>query len=75
MDKDLVIKAVFDLTLEITRLKEELEDARNTGQLWFTEYTKANNKLKEFDNSKQEAIEPCTEQAEVTQAECFENMA
>jgi len=82
MDNGLIKKIVFDLTLEIERLKleiahleEDMEKVEKSNSFWFTEYRKVSNKLAAIENSKQEAIEPCTEQAEVTQAECFENMA
>ena len=70
MDKDLVKTVVFDLTLEIARLKGELENARSLERMWFTNYMK-----KEKENELNAIKVATTACATDTQAECFENMA
>jgi hypothetical protein len=67
MDKDLVKTVVFDLTLEIARLKDELENARSLERMWFTNYTKKENEL----NARNSATVYATE----IEGEFIENMA
>lgn len=69
MDKDLVKTAVFDMALEIARLKGELENARSLERMWFTNYMK---KEKENElNARNSATVYATE----IEGEFIENMA